>query len=184
MAGVFDRVLSKASHLGDMGGADVPQFQIGAKSSPGDGKPKPMLSLTGDDSSVDSVCMIQVPDWIPASRRRGRFYLYVSTTHGRAVHLFVSDDESGPWELVSGVAGVLNIADVVQVTEETGDAVSDPAAAAAAKASSSADLTVSVPDVHVDGGVAQLRLYFCVRDKRGNCATRVAVSSDGLVAPV
>jgi hypothetical protein len=69
---------------------------------------------------------------------------------------------------------VLNLADVLHVNEEASNASDAPPPSAT-------DLTVSMPDVHVNGDAMQLRLYFCVRDRQSsNVATRVAVSSDGL----
>jgi hypothetical protein len=118
---------------------------------------KPIVEASGDlrlAANVNGPSLIRAPDWLPG--RLGTYYLYFAHHKGTSIRLAYADELTGPWRIYE--PGVLGLAE-----------------------SRFADHIAS-PDVHVDAGERQLRLYFhgVLPQDAGRQGTRVAVSSDGL----
>jgi hypothetical protein len=111
--------------------------------------------------NVNGPSLIRVPDWI--ERPLGLYYLYFAHHLGSYIRLAYADDLHGPWRIYE--PGVLPLA------------------------ASGFAYKIGSPDVHLDHGHQQLRLYFHGMDERRHGAwtgddkthlTRVALSTDGL----
>ena len=120
-----------------------------------------MEARMGDN--VNGPSLIRVPDWI--ERPLGRYYLYFAHHDGRYIRLAYADDLHGPWQIHE--PGVLPLAD----SHFAGH--------------------IASPDVHVDDGYRQVRLYYHGSESASGTGgarkgqgspqfSRVAVSRDGL----
>jgi hypothetical protein len=110
--------------------------------------------------NVNGPSLVRAPSWV--ERPLGRYYLYFGHHRGSYIRLAVADELAGPWR--THRPGVLDLSE----TPFTGH--------------------IASPDVHVDEGRREVRLYFhgrCPPDDPGGAvgegqATRVAISTDGL----
>jgi hypothetical protein len=120
-----------------------------------------MDARMGDN--VNGPSLIRVPDWI--ERPLGRYYLYFAHHDGRYIRLAYADDLHGPWK--THEPGVLPLAE----SHFAGH--------------------IASPDVHVDEGYRQIRLYYHGSEHASGTGgggqgkgapqfSRVAVSRDGL----
>lgn len=105
-------------------------------------------------------CVVRVPEWV--ERPLGRYYLYFSAHHGSYIRLAYADQVTGPWKIYE--PGTLRLAEVERVN--------------------GSDRTeqrhVASPDVHVDNGRRQFRMYFHYFLPKLGHKSSVAFSTDGL----
>lgn len=111
--------------------------------------------------NINGPSLIRVPDWV--ENRLGQYYLYFAHHHGSFIRLAYADELEGPWKIHPG--GVLAMEQTPSYHGRRGDHVASP-------------------DVWVDEGNKQIRLYYHGRPIPGSGApyqmTYVALSSDGL----
>jgi hypothetical protein len=105
-------------------------------------------------NNVNGPSLVRAPEWLAG--RLGTYYLYFAHHKGTYIRLAVADDLNGPWRIHT--PGVLDL-----------------------EASFFTDHIAS-PDVHVDEGRRELRMYFhgLVRRRGPVQGTRLATSADGL----
>ncbi len=108
-----------------------------------------------DGESINGPSLILVPDWV--RNPLGRYYLYFAHHDGAYIRLAYADQLAGPWTVVPG--GALHVTDV-------------PAARG----------HLASPDVIVDGGNRQIRMYFHGQPahQKGVQRSFAALSCDGL----
>lgn len=110
-----------------------------------------MPGLDGDN--INGPSLVRMPDWLPG--RIARYYLYFAHHRGKYIRLATADDLRGPWAIHPG--GVLQLAET---------ACRDH---------------VASPDVHVDEGRREVRMYFHGPALAGRGQqTFLATSGDGV----
>lgn len=104
--------------------------------------------------NINGPSVIRVPEWV--EKPLGKYYLYFAHHRGRSIRLAYADDPLGPWQVYE--------ADSLHI-EHT--AASDH---------------IASPDVHVDHGTREIRMYFHgLRAEPGRRqATYRATSNDGI----
>ena len=106
--------------------------------------------------NINGPSLIRVPGWI--DKPLGRYYLYFAHHAGAYIRLATADRLEGPWTIYK--PGVLGLKDA----PGTGH--------------------IASPDVHVDDGTKEIRMYFHQPPAKGSHfgeqATYVATSADGL----
>lgn len=109
-------------------------------------------------SNINGPSLIRVPDWVPSPL--GRYYLYFADHNGSYIRLAFADGVEGPWRMHE--AGVLDLG-------QSGGFIDH----------------IASPEIFIDEGRRELRLYFHGPVSRGDDGefvqkTRVAISRDGL----
>ncbi len=120
--------------------------------------------LPGDDG--ENICgpsLIRAPDWL--EKPLGKYYLYFAHHKGSFIRLAYADRLEGPWTVYE--PGTLKLEDVLSAGDYK-----------AIKGSH-----VASPDVHVDDGKKEIRMYFhglIGPATRWGHRSRVATSKDGI----
>lgn len=113
-----------------------------------------MDSRMGDN--INGPSLIRAPAWL--SNPLGRYYLYFAHHDGAYIRLAYSDDLNGPWRIYE--PGVMALDEALFAGH------------------------IASPDVHIDAGRQQFRMYFHGSDTPtgggGKQTTRLAFSGDGL----
>lgn len=106
----------------------------------------------GDNINGPSV--IRVPSWI--EKPLGKYYMYFSHHSGTYIRMAYADELQGPWKIYE--PGTLHLNDAKAFQNH-----------------------IASPDVHVDDGVKQIRMYFhgVAKQKKGQW-TGVATSRNGI----
>lgn len=104
--------------------------------------------------NINGPSVIRVPEWV--EKPLGKYYLYIAHHRGRSIRLAYADDPLGPWKVYA--------ADSLHI-EHT-----------------AARDHIASPDVHVDHGTKEIRMYFHgLRPEPGRRqATYRATSNDGI----
>lgn len=112
---------------------------------------RPDMPTVGND--INGPSLVMAPKWL--ERPLGRYYLYFAGHRGTTIRLAYADSLAGPWKIYE--PGVLSIAQ----TACRGH--------------------IASPDIHVDDGKREIRMYFHGPAKSGEGQrTFLAVSRDGL----
>jgi hypothetical protein len=111
--------------------------------------------LPGDDgANINGPSLITAPEWLPG--RMGKYYLYFADHRGTYIRLAYADRLEGPWSIHR--QGTLKLSQAPMCREH-----------------------IASPDVHVDEGSRQIRMYFHGPASSGPGQNSfVAVSSDGV----
>ena len=143
---------------------------------------EPIIRPHMDDrmgSNINGPSLIRVPDWI--EEPLGRYYLYFADHKGSYIRLAFAGALAGPWRMHT--PGTLTLEASHFATERP-----KPAAVSEGKGRE-AEWTVerdhlrphiASPDVHVDHGRREIRMYYHGMLDNGEQRTRVAVSGDGI----
>lgn len=128
--------------------------------------------LPGNDGeNINGPSLIRVPGWV--QKPLGKYYLYFAHHQGRYLRLAYAEQVDGPWKVYE--PGTLELEDTIC------DSILHPELAK--------NKHMASPDVHLDDGSHQIRMYFhCPayisgpRDERASYrqVSFVATSSDGL----
>jgi hypothetical protein len=103
---------------------------------------RPSMLPGSDGENINGPSLIRAPDWIEG--RLGEYYLYFAHHVGAYIRMAYADDLKGPWKVYK--AGTLNI---------------EPTRCADIRNSWWAALKhIASPDVHVDDGTQEVRMYF------------------------
>lgn len=99
--------------------------------------------LSGNDGeNINGPSLIRVPAWV--RNPLGKYYLYFAHHHGRYIRLAYADQLDGPWKVYQ--PGTLTLENTVC------DSISHPEWAK--------NKHIASPDVHIDEGARQIRMYF------------------------
>jgi len=128
--------------------------------------------------NINGPSLIRAPDWVDAPL--GRFYLYFADHKGSYIRLAHAEAIEGPWT-VHG-PGSLDVAQSLFCA--TRPHVPGPPPDWARDGQDWLYPHVASPDVHVDEGSCQVRMYVHGLLPNGDQMTRVALSRDGLVFEV
>ena len=130
-------------------------------------------------SNINGPSLIRVPDWIEAPL--GRYYLYFADHKGAYIRLAWADRLTGPWRMHT--PGTLALPESHFAIERPDPAAIRKGVRREAAGSIEQDHLhphVASPDVHVDRGRRQIRMYYHGMLEDGEQRTRVAVSTDGI----
>jgi hypothetical protein len=115
---------------------------------------RPEMLPDGDGANINGPSLIRVPAWV--DRPRGRYYLYFAHHGGSYIRMAHAHSLAGPWTVHP--PGVLHLKQV-----------------------SACEKHIASPDVHVDEGSRQIRMYFHgPAAAGGGQRTFLALSGDGL----
>lgn len=103
-------------------------------------------------ANINGPSLVRTPDWLP--NPLGKYYLYFGHHHGEYIRLAYADRLSGPWTTYE--PGVLHLNDAYT----TGHLAS--------------------PDVHVDHGNREIRMYYHGPVPGMGQQSKVALSADGI----
>ena len=115
----------------------------------------PMIQPNMDSrmgSNINGPSLIRTPEWIQDAL--GRYYLYFADHDGTYIRLAYADDLAGPWS--THEPGTLRLSESFGIEH------------------------VASPDVHVDDGRREIRMYYHSPVPEGGQRTRVAISRDGI----
>lgn len=141
---------------------------------------EPIIRPHMDDrmgSNINGPALVRVPDWV--SGRLGRYYLYFSDHKGSYIRLAYADALTGPW--TTHPPGVLDIKDsLFEPVDPPEPREADRPDWARGMKGGYLYAHIASPDVHVDHGNRQVRMYFHGLLWNGDQQTRLAISADGI----
>jgi len=104
------------------------------------------------ESNINGPSLIKAPDWLP--HRLGKYYLYFAHHKGNFIRLAYAENLEGSWKIYE--PGTLKLED------------------------SFCQEHIASPDVHVDEGKHEIRMYYHGVMADGRQRTKVAVSQNGV----
>lgn len=126
-------------------------------------------------ANINGPSLIRAPDWLADAP--GRYLLYFADHHGRYIRLAYADALRGPWAMYE--PGALRLEQTAFPHTAAEFDAADPRVAAGIERGWVYPHIAS-PDVHVDEGRREIRMYFHGALADGRQRTRAAVSRDGL----
>lgn len=127
-------------------------FEIGVQRLP----QNPIISYASSETlgtKINGPSLIRLPEWI--DKPLGKYYLYFAHHDGKYIRMAYANRIQGPWTVYE--PGILHV-------EEAPAFIGH----------------IASPDVHVDLGSKEIRMYFHGSRKNENQKTALAISSDGL----
>ena len=141
---------------------------------------RPLLDVTSHPQlggNINGPSLIQSPSWV--ANPLGKFYLYFAHHEGLDIRLAYADSLTGPWTVYA--PGTLHLKDSLFHQTPPKPEHTHPDVLAMIDAGIEGDYPhIASPDVHVDEGEQQIRMYFHGRLKDGRQETRLAISRDGI----
>jgi len=128
--------------------------------------------------NINGPSLVRAPAWLP--NPLGQYYLYFAHHKGSFIRLAYADRITGPWRIYS--PGTLDVAQSFFCTTPPPRSVLANLKSQPMSESETERLTphIASPDVHVDDGKREVRMYYHGLRDDGTQRTRVAISTDGL----
>lgn len=129
-------------------------------------------------SNINGPSLIRVPDWLPSPL--GRYYLYFAHHKGDHIRLACADAVEGPWRVHAPGALALEASRFPTTPAPRETLATMRQAPSAESEEERLSPHIASPDVHVDAGRREIRMYYHGLLADGSQRSRVATSVDGL----
>ena len=129
------------------------------------------------DGNANGPALIRSPEWL--NNPPAKYLLYFAHHEGRSIQLAVSNNLTGPWQILT--PGALDLEHSMFANESPRESQLHQEARAYIEAGADGNYPhIASPDVWVDHATQQFRLYYHGRMEDGRQRSRVALSRDGL----